>query len=509
MAESRTKNASRNILFGMLSKVVMLLLPFVTRTLLLYLMGVSSVGASTLFTSILSFLSLAELGFGSAVVYSMYKPVAENDTKAIGTLLNYYKWLYRVIGLVILTLGVALMPLLPYLTKKEAPTGINMYLLYSIYLVNSVVSYFFAGYRQSLLIAHQRADIRDKISIVVTILVRFVEIAVIVLTRNLYLYAAAAVFGTMVTNLLTALVTKKKYPEIRCEGRLDSDKRKAIRKKLGGLFGTKMNSIIVHQADTLVISGFLGLTVLTEYGNYYYILNAVAGFVMIFFNSLTASVGNKITKDNDASVFQLFRKINLINTWIVGWCAISMMCLFQPFMKLWVGEKLMLPLLTAFFMSMYFYIYQIQRTLLVFKDAAGLWYEDRFRPYVSMVLNLASNLIMVQIIGLNGIVLSTILAFLISIPWCNYVVFRNLFHKKAMGNLLRMVGDFLATLAIGAGCYFLCGLCGDGFLWLAVRCGICLLVPNAAFALLYCSRPEFAELKEMVGSIVRRKRERA
>ena len=505
MNDSRTKNASRNILFGLINKTAVLILPFVTRTLLLYILGTESLGLSTLFTSILSFLSLAELGFGQAVIYSMYKPVAENNVHALCALLKYYKRLYRIIGTVIMIIGIALLPALPFLIHGSVPENVNIYYLYIIYLVNTTISYFFAGYRQSLLTAHQRADIRDKIALIVTIFVRLLEIVVISLTKDLYLYASVAIIGTIITNIVTATITKQMFPEIVCKGDIPDEQRREIKKKLTGLFGTKLNSIVVHQADTIVISSFLGLTSLAQYGNYYYILNAVSGFIMIIFNSMTASIGNKIALDSKEDVYKLFERINFVNNWIVGWCSICLLCIYQPFMELWVTKRLTLPVLMAVLMTIYFYIYQIQRTILVFKDAAGLWYEDRFRPYVSMIFNVVSNILLVQIIGIYGIVASTIIAFAISLPWCNHVVFTKLFCKSPFINIKGMLLNFGITTVIGVGTYFICYNLPVSIIGLLLRLCICVLIPNAIYIFLFRNNRSFGFIKGVICRLIKRR----
>ena len=503
--ESRIKNVSRNIFFGTANKLVSLVLPFLTRTMMLYLLGTTSLGVSTLFSSILNFLSLAELGVGSAIVYAMYKPIAENDVDAIDSLLNYYKYLYRVIGLVVLLIGLILTPFLPFLIKGETPDGVNLYILFFLYLFNSVISYFFAGYRQSLLIAYQRADIRDKIAMYVTVAVRIGEIIAIYLTHNLYIYVVVTIIGTLATNLFTSITTRRMFPEVECNGEISLEVKKAIRKRLGGLFGTKLNSIVVNQADTIITSAFLGLTLLAQYGNYYYIISTVSGFVMMIFASMTASIGNKIASDSTEEIFSLFKKINFANNWIVGWWTICLLCLLHPFMLLWVKAELTLPVLMSVLMAFYFYIYQIQRTLLTFKDAGGLWYEDRFRPFVSMVLNLASNIILVQIIGIYGIVISTIFAFMISVPWCNYVVFSKMFRKSHLSNILNMGRNLLYTSIIGSVTYVLCDLLPYSIPGFAVRVAICITLPNVLYYMIFNKTEEFAFFNDLIHQFVRRR----
>lgn len=504
--DSRTKNVARNLIFGVTNKIVTLLLPFITRTLLLYILGTTSLGVSTLFSSILSFLSLAELGVGSAIVYAMYKPIAEEDISTINSLLNYFKHLYRIIGIIVLLIGLILTPFLPKLINGETPEGINLYILFFLYLFNSVISYFFAGYRQSLITAYQRTDIRDKIAIVVNICVRIGEIVAITLTRNLYVYVSVMLVGTLATNVITAFITRRMFPEIVCEGKVSAEMRKEIKKRLGGLFGTKLNSIVVHQADTIIISAFLGLTLLAQYGNYYYIINVLSGFVMMVFSSMTASIGNKIASDSIDEVYALFKKLNFVNQWIVGWCSICLLCLYHPFMILWVGEDLTLPILMSVLMTVYFYIFQIQRTLLTFKDAGGLWYEDRFRPYASMILNLISNLILVQIIGIYGIVLSTILAFLISVPWCNYVVFSKMFHQSSIASMLKMILNTLITGMIGLGSYFVCSVFPISIIGIIERILFCIVIPNALYLFIYRNTDEFSFFSKFILGILRRKK---
>ena len=167
MRLAKTKNAVRNIFFGAVFKIITLLGPFIIRTMILWIMGSEYIGLNSLFTSILSFLSLAELGVGSALVYSMYKPIAEDDQDMICALLNLYRKMYRIIGMIILGVGLLLLPFLNKLVKGEAPADVNLYILYLIYLFNTVISYVMFAYKQSLLTAFQRSDIISKRSAVI------------------------------------------------------------------------------------------------------------------------------------------------------------------------------------------------------------------------------------------------------------------------------------------------------------------------------------------------------
>lgn len=506
MKDSRIKNASRNMIWGGVNKTVVLILPFITRTIILYMLGASYLGVGTLFSSILSFLSLTELGLSAAIVYVMYKPLAENDTKTICALLNYYRNFYRIIGIVMLAIGTGILPLVPMMIQSGSPDGINIYILYYIYLINSVVSYFFAGYRSSLLIASQREDISTKILTIVNILVQFGQIVVLVATKNFYFYAIVPIVGTLATNTLYYIITRKKYPEYRPEGKLDSVIKTNIKKKISGLIGTKLNSIVVHSADTIVISTFLGLTLTAQYGNYYLIFNSVCNFIGVFFSSITAGIGNKLVLDNMTEGFKLFKRISYINGWIVCWCCSCFLCLYEPFMKIWVGEDLMLGLPFTVLMVLYFFVYQIQKTILTFKDAAGLWHVDKIRPYCSMIINVVSNIILVQYIGIYGIVISSILAFLISLPWANKVLFEHLFRMNAFANIKRICKYFVLTVGICVASYGCCMICADGIGGLVQRLVICCLVPNILFVLMTYKTEEANYCLQLVGRFVKKMR---
>ena len=489
--DSRTKNTSRNIVWGVANKIVTLLLPFVTRTIIIYLLGANYLGIGTLFTSVLSFLSLTELGLGSAIVYTMYKPIVDGDINRISAIFNYYKKFYRIIGIVMLAIGTVILPAIPYLINGDPPENINVYILYYIYLINTVISYFFAGYRASLLSAHQREDIILKRTTAVNVFVQILQIVALASTKNFYVYAIVPILGTLITNLLNAVITKKMFPEIQPKGELDMETRNSIKRKLSGLVGTKLNSVVVHSADTIVISSSLGLILTGQYGNYYMIFNAVCGFIALIFSSMTASIGNKLVTGSIEESYAFFKKLSFMNGWIVAWCSVCFVCLFEAFMELWVGKELCLGLLFSAFMALYFYMYQIQKTILTFKDAAGIWYTDRARPYVSMVINLISNLVLVKIIGIYGIVLSTIISFVVSLPWANRVLYKNLFHKSSISNLVSILKNFVITVLLCVITYFVCTLCGDGILGLVERLVICCIVPNVIFILIYFRNENF------------------
>lgn len=500
MRIERTRNAARNLVFGGLLKAYQILLPFVMRTAMIYWLGVEYLGLSSLFTSLLSVLSLAELGVGTAMVYSMYRPIAEDDTGTICALLRLYRLYYRLIGLAIGLLGLALMPLLPRLIQGEIPPDLDLYALYLISLATTVLSYWLLAYRGSLLTAHQRTDVASKITLATSTLTYAVQLLVLWAWGSYYAYLITAMVTGVLNNLLTAWVAKRMYPRYRPAGRLDRDQVARINRRIRDLFTAKVGAVVVYSADTIVVSAFLGLTVLAVYQNYYFIVSAIMGVFAILFNACVAGVGNSIVVESGEKNYHDLRTFTFITGWLAGFCACCLLCLYQPFMEVWVGKELTLGFGAVVCFSAYFFVQEINTLLNMYKDAAGIWHEDRFRPLVTALANLALNLLLVQVWGIYGVVLSTVVATLgVGMPWLLHNLFTTLFDRRELGDYLRLLLRWTAVTAVGAAAAL--GLCVltplTGWAAIVVRLAICCLVPNLWFLLVSRRMPEFRRAAEL------------
>lgn len=498
MQYSRSKNAKRNIVFGIMYRIVMILFPFAIRTVMLYILGSEYLGLDSLFSSILGFLSLAELGVGNALIYSMYKPIAENDADLICALLNVYRRLYRYIGSFIFGIGVLLIPFLKNLVKGDCPPDVNLYILYLVYLFNTVMTYWMFGYKQSLLMAHQRSDISSKIGMILQSAMYILQIAVLFLFRNYYWYILWLPVCTIVTNLCLSVITDRMYPEYKCRGEISREKQDDIKKKVFALFGTKANSIVLHAMDNIVISAFLGLTMVGLYGNYYYIMAAIVSMITIIYNSMTAGIGNSLAVEDDNKNFFDFKVLTFANFWLVSFCTVSLLCLYQPFMKLWVSEKNMMDIGVVVLLVIYFYVYQIRKVVLTYKDAGGIWWEDRYRPYIVSAVNLVGNFAMVQIIGIYGVILSTIISMIVSIPIENYTVFRFVFHRPSSSFYRTNLLYIGLTIFLCTGTYWICSFMPEGVCGLLIRMMLCALIPNCVIILLFHRTEEYQHAKKLL-----------
>ena len=418
MANSRTRNATRNMMFGTLLKIYQMIVPFLMRTVMIYFMGVQYVGLNSLFTSILQVLNLAELGVGSAMVYSMYKPIAEEDTATICALMRLYKIYYRIIGCVIAVAGLLATPLIPFFVKGSIPENLDLHILYLLNLAATVFSYWLFAYKNSLLMAHQRTDVTSKISLAINTVQFLTQFLMIYVFRNYYLYLIVAIVSQITNNIITSIIVSKMYPDYYPKGKLDANTVGSINGRIKDLFIAKFGGVVLNSADTIVISAFLGLTLLAVYQNYYFVMSSVCGIMEILLTSITAGLGNSYITESKEKNYTDLKKITFMFFWLTGMCTSCFLGIFQPFMRLWVGEKFLMGFSVVVCLCVYFYLYETTRLFNVFKNAGGIWHEDRFRPLISAIVNLALNLISVNYIGIYGIVLSTIVALaVIEIPW--------------------------------------------------------------------------------------------
>lgn len=478
MKIEKTRNASRNIVFGFVLKLYQILLPFIMRTVMMYTIGVQYLGLNSLFTSILQVLNLAELGVGSAMVFSMYKPIAEDDDITICALMKLYRLYYRVIGGIILVIGLILTPFLPYLIADDVPSNINIYVLYILNLLATVLTYWLFAYRNSILQAHQRTDIVSKVTICTDTIKYLLQIASLVIFRNYYYYVISILITQIFNNIITAIISRKLFPEFGPRGQLPKDQIKKINRKIKDLFTSKLGYTIVSSADTIVISTFLGLTVLAQYQNYYYIMSSIIGFVSIIFSSITAGVGNSMLVKSREENYQDFQVFTLMIAFFCGICVSCFLCLYQPFMRLWMGSNMLLPFGMVILFCAYFWFYEIVMMISVYKDAGGIWHEDRFRPLISGLTNLCLNLLMVHFIGLYGIILSSIISFCaVSLPWIISNVFRLIF-QTGLRQYVMSLAQYTGVIALAAAiAYFVVGFVpGDGWISLVVKAIVAMMV---------------------------------
>ena len=456
------RNVKRNMAANAVSSGIRLLFPFLNRTLFLWLLGPAYLGLNGLFGSILGVLMLAELGFGTAVVCSMYKPVADDDRELLCAYLGFYRNVYRCVGAAIFAIGLALLPFLDRLVHGSVPPDIDLHVLYLIHLVNTAASYFLFAYRGVVLGAHHRNDVVTNIRTAVSVAQYVAVFLILFMTRNYYHYVLATVAFTVVQNVLLVTASRRLFPDVEPRGRLPPELRRRVLSDVKSIFMHKVGGVITHSTDNLVISAFLGLVAVAAYGNYYYVVTAVTGLVSVVYSSMTGGFGNKIYTESKAANFRTFMKMNRLTMAVVLLCAAAMTALYQPFMKVWTKNdpELVRHALTPILMVLYFYVMESRQVLLSFKSAASLWKQDRWKPIVAGAVNLATNILFVMFLPdaykLDGVVFSTIIGFVfIQVPWESHVVFTAFFGRDESRAYWRDQAAFAAAaLALCTAAWF-------------------------------------------------------
>ena len=496
MKIERTKNAARNIVFDGLLKLLNMVLPFILRSIMLHYLGVQYLGLNGLFRSILSFLNLAELGVGSAMVFSMYKPIAEDDRESICALLHLYRTFYRAIGLVIGVIGLALTPFLRSLISGEIPQDMNLYVLYFMNLGSTVLTYWLFAYKRSLLDAHQRTDVVSKVSLCIQLVEYALKLPALIVFKSYYIFLAIQLLAQVAINLLTAVQVNKMYPHYTPEGHLPKKKVLDIVRRVRDLFTSKFSGVILNFADTIVISAFMGLAALAVYQNYFFVITALRTFLDVIIVACIAGVGNSLVTESAEKNYNDFARITMLFGWIMGVGSAMMLCMYQPFMEIWMGRDNMLTYDYVICFVTYFYVMGMNKIVNMFKDAAGIWHRDRFRPLIAALVNLGLNLATVRWLGMYGVLLSSVIAIAaVEIPWLFHNLFHEIFPRRYLVPYIRSFCGLIAAALIScAGSWAICSLLHLGpWPTLIINASISFIVPNILFFIFYGRKPIFKE----------------
>lgn len=538
----RSRNVGRNVVYGLLNRCVSLLLPFIVRTILIYRFGALYLGMNSLLASIFQVLNLAELGFGSAVVYSLYKPVAEGDTDTVCAYLGTYQRIYRIIGLVILGLGLVVIPWFPLLVKDSPmPRNMNLYAWYLIFLANAVVSYLLFGYKTSIPSALQREDLLSKIDTAVLLCKSVVQMACLLLTDNFYFYLLASLLFTVLRNLVISRVVDRRFLQYVCRGGISKVQFGELKLLVGGLALSKFRGASRHAIDSICITAFVSLTMTAVYSNYFLIHSAVVSLSGILCGAMVASVGNSIAAESREKNYRDMRRFNFIYMLLSGWAMVCLLCLYQPFVRLWMGgalsggtvaaggavarggvvagETLMLGMPEVVAMCLYFYLLKAGDMRWIYHQGAGLWWKARYIVIAEIICNVVLNIVLAKYWGVLGIILATLISlFFINFIGGAWILFKEYFQN---GKLHEFFADqakyFLVTVAVGVICFHVCEVLtvGTGIpnqvveaLYLLLRLFICTVVTALLYYLVYHRSAQYRDAKDWLWKRYRAMRER-
>lgn len=431
----RVQSAVRNIAFGQIGNLITQLLGFILRTVFIAHLGDTLNGINALYTSILSVLSMAELGVGTALNYSLYKPVAGGDIEKIKSYMQLYKKAYRVIGIVIAVVGLAISPFLPYLVKQPEGVGVrDLTLYYFIFLFNTVSTYFVA-YKYSLVNAEQKNYIQTNIITVTKMITVTLQIIVILTTGNFYAYLLTAAAVELLQKIFVSFYLNRKYPYLMEKNveKLSKEETGEIITKTKALMFHKVGDVARLQTDSMIISGFINVTLSGFVDNYNMVLNSVANVVNIIFNSVLSSFGNLIATESKQKQYQLFKVYRFAACWIYGFSAIGFSMLLTPLIYLWLGEEKVLAFTVVICILIDYYFKGDRIVLSNFKTAAGVFEQDKYLALIQGAVNLVISIVLVLKIGLAGVYIGTIVSGLIANITKPVIIYKVILDKPVKG----------------------------------------------------------------------------
>jgi O-antigen/teichoic acid export membrane protein len=490
----------RNVAVNLVCQILSIVMSFICRTVFIQTLGKTYLGVDGLFGNILSLLAVAELGIGSTIIYHMYQPLAQNDQKKLGALMTLFKKAYRTIGLIIGVVGLLLTPCYHFFIDSSTSIP-NLTLIYLLYVFNSVITYFYS-YQQCIITADQKDYICTLYRYGFCIVQNIVQIIVLFQTRNFILYFCLQILFSFLTNYFLAKKAGKMYPFLKryAKEQLDPADKADIVKNVKAMFMHRFGGVVVNGTDNLVISALFGVVSVGLYSNYYMIVAKLQDITSQIFNGITASVGNLGAVEDERKSYGIYLVTNFVGFWIFSFCSICLYCLFNPFIRLWVGEKMLLPSSVMLFIVLNFYATGMRQATLTFKNSFGLFWYDRYKAVAEALINLGVSIALAKTMGLSGVFVGTLVSTVTTDLWVEpLVLFRHGFHRSVKPYFIRYACYTVLTFAVGFLTWYCCSLVGSSGFWGFVsRCFICLIVPNAIYFLIFFRTKEFQYLKNSI-----------
>ena len=505
---SRTKNSIRNVITGLGSQVLVIILKFVTRTVFISTLGKSYLGINGLFSDILTMLSLTELGLDTAINFKLYKPLAEKDDGRIRVLMKFYKSAYTVVGVTVLALGLFIIPFLPNFIKDYASLeelGINAAQIFVLYLMQSASSYLFFAYKSSIVKADQKEYMLNIAGYIISVISNVFQIISLLIWKNFIIYTFVLILFTIIENFVYAVIAQKHYSYVFLheKEKLDISEVKDILKDLGALFIYKVNGVVLKATDNLVLSSFIGLAIVGMYSNYLMFYSAVKNILNKVYSSVKASTGNLFAIGTDKQKFEFFETMNFISALLYGTAAVGIAVVANELINIWIGPDYIIAQPFSILIGLEIYFVGIKTNLGQIRNVSGAFRQMWFRPVLGVVINLGVSIALVQSLGIYGVLIGTIASDVLT----NFLVDPRIIYKYSLNNYksvstyyLRNAGYILVLTIVCVLDFMLCRIIlpGHGLLSVLVHCLICGCSVPLAFFILFHNKHEWKYLMNKV-----------
>lgn len=500
--DTRSIKSSKTLISNFAQKTFSLILTFVSRTVFIHVFGVELLGINGLFSNVISLLSLADLGFSTAMTYSYYKPVAENDYDKIAALNRFYKKVYLIIAAGITLVGLALIPFLDQIVNLPSEVD-NLYVYYLLTLAGTVVSYLFV-YKTTVLYAYQQGYVVAKYNMIVSAISMIVQIIGMLLFKNYILYLGITVAFNLINNLYISHVTDKRFPFIKKKIQISKTDKKDIFSNLGSVFIYKVSSTLMNGTTNIIISKLVGTITVGFYSNYLTVINMISGYVTLAFNSLTASIGNVIVKDSKEKQFHLFKEIQIISAWF---CIVISSCVYvliNNFIEIWIGTDFLLDEYTVLAIGVNFFLTCILNPIWIFREAAGIYRKTKYIMLICAVLNIGLAILLGHYFGLCGILFASAISKLLTYIWYEPIIlFKDFFNSSPIYFFGSSLIILAVTVLVSAILSFIQSVIPvDGILGFIVKGVCCFIIANLIYLVIYCKNKNFASLLNRIKNMV-------
>lgn len=497
---TRTDKSIKNVKYAIVGQFFCIIVNLISRFVFVKTLSIEFLGLSGLFTNILTIFSLTELGVGTAMSYQLYKPLADNDTKKIKVLMELYKKIYLVISAVILILGVLCIPLYPYLIN-EVPNIENLNLIYSLFVLNTAVSYWFS-YKRILVNADQKQYVTTYYKYLFYFILNVFQICVLLLFKNYLLFLVTQISTTFLENIFLSIKVNKLYPFLRGKTTqtVSKDFFKDMMVNVKYVFFHKFGGVVLNSTDNIVISKVLGLGFVAIYSNYMLIINALNAVISQLFNSIIASIGNLNVTSGKKAMTRVFDRLFFLSFWLHIVCSICLICLFNPFIELWLGSSYVVSIYVVFALAFNFYLFGMRKPAMAFREATGNYYSDRFSPIIEAVLNIFFSIILSKYIGLTGVVIGTIISCVCTNLWweplviCRKSLNKTIFEYFSVYLKYTFCGIVIAFLTISLTNL----LPNSNIMMFIVKAGLSFVLPNLLLIFLFYKNEYFKFYKNLI-----------
>ena len=421
----RVHRSVMNIKVGMLFYILSLFLAFFSRRVFLDCLGAEFIGLTGMLMNIMSFLSVAELGIGTSIVYFLYKPLQEDNHKKINEVMSMLAYLYRCIGFIIGGIGVIISLFFPW-WFSHLSTGLPLvYFAFYSFLATSMSGYIF-NYKQLLVAANQKQYMVSVYFQTIGILQSLTQILLAYYYRNLYLWVVVGLIFTITGIIIFNYRIRKLYPWLKIcvtEGKENLKQYPEVIKKTRQIFVQKIKDFILYRSDEILVGAFVSVVQVAFYGNYTIITNKLNYFVNILSDGLNAGVGNLVAEGNEQNTMKVFWELTAIRFFITGIVVFGLLLFLQPFVTFWFGPQYRLNDLIVYLLIFNIFIFLSRGVVENFISAHGL-FSDVWASWTELALNISITLCLAPFYGIVGILIGKIISvFFIAMFWKPYFLF--------------------------------------------------------------------------------------